>query len=116
MRLPCPAIPLLIEESDAWYNRNNDDGSFANQDQFSTRHAYRKAGSAVGGRGGGCNLAYLDASVGFFKAPVGPSDAAQEPQDLTANHLRILKGPRLLPYTVGSSNSGEWGWINKPGN
>lgn len=107
-------IPLLIEESDTFYNRNNDDGAFANLDQFSTRHATRKAGSAAGGRGGGCNLAFLDGSVGFFKSPVGPNDATAEAQDLTSNHLRILKGVRLTPFPVGSSAANEWGWINKP--
>jgi prepilin-type N-terminal cleavage/methylation domain-containing protein/prepilin-type processing-associated H-X9-DG protein len=107
-------IPLLIEENDTFYNSANDDGAFANNDQFSTRHATRKAGSAVGGRGGGCNLAYLDGSVGFFKSPVGPSDTAAEPQDLTSNHLRILKGVRFIPFTVGSSTANEWGWINRP--
>ncbi len=107
-------IPLLIEENDTFYNRGNDDGAFANLDQFSTRHATRKSGSAAGGRGGGCNLAFLDGSVGFFKAPVGPNDALAEAQDLTSNHLRILKGVRLTPYAVGSSAANEWGWINKP--
>jgi prepilin-type N-terminal cleavage/methylation domain-containing protein len=109
-----PAIPLLIEENDTFSNRQDDDGAFANVDQFSTRHAARKAGSAVGGRGGGCNIAYLDASVGFFKSPVGPNDAVAEPQDLVANHLRILKGSRLAPFTVGYSSASEWGWINRP--
>ena len=108
------AIPLIIEESDTFYNRSYDDGSFANNDQFATRHATRKSGSAVGGRGGGCNIAYLDASVSFFKSPVGPRDDLAEPQDLTANHLRILKGARFTPFTVGSSAANEWGWINRP--
>ena len=109
-----PGLPLLIEESETFYNRTYDDGAFANNDQFATRHAARKAGSAAGGRGGGCNIAYLDASVGFFKSPVGPIDALAEPQDLTSNHLRVLKGPRLTPYSVGSSGANEWGWVNRP--
>ena len=107
-------IPLLIEESETFYNRSFDDAAFANNDQFSTRHAARFAGSAAGGRGGGCNLAYLDGSVGFFKPPVGPNDAIAEPQDLTSNHLRVLKGVRLTPFPVGNSAAYEWGWVNRP--
>jgi prepilin-type N-terminal cleavage/methylation domain-containing protein len=110
-------IPLLIEEHDEFYNRSFDDGSFANNDQFSTRHGAKSAGSAAGGRGGGCNVGYTDASVGIFKAPVGPNDRAEEPGDLTCNKLRILKGSRLTPYTVGAtintSPLGEFGWVNR---
>lgn len=112
-----PAIPLLIEEHDLYYNRSYDDGSFANNDQFSTRHGAKNAGSAGGGRGGGCNVGYFDASVGIFKAPVGPDDRAQEAGDLTCNGLRVLKGPTLTPYTVSvvsdTTPLGEYGWVNK---
>ncbi len=107
-----PAIPLLIEEHDAFSNRSNNDGSFANMDQFSTRHASKGSGSAVGGIGGGCNIGYLDGSAALFKAPVGGNDRAAETRDLTANHLRILKGPQLTPFTVGMSSAAEFGWVN----
>jgi prepilin-type N-terminal cleavage/methylation domain-containing protein len=110
------AVPLIIEEHDLFYNQGYDDGSFANNDQFSTRHGAKNAGSAAGGRGGGCNVGYMDASVGIFKAPVGPDDRAAETADLTANGLRVLKGNRLTPYTVGSvlntTPLGEYGWVN----
>jgi prepilin-type N-terminal cleavage/methylation domain-containing protein len=111
-----PAVPLMIEEHDIFYNRSYDDGSFANNDQFSTRHAAKNAGSSAGNRGGGCNLGYMDGSARIFKAPVGPDDRTAEAGDLTCNQLRILKGPKLTPYTVGSSASNEFGWVNKPGN
>ncbi|HMN39419.1 MAG TPA: DUF1559 domain-containing protein [Phycisphaerales bacterium] len=113
------AVPLMIEEHDLFYNQSYDDGSFANNDQFSTRHGAKKAGSAAGGRGGGCNVGYMDASVGIFKAPTGPDDRAAEPGDLTGNGLRVLKGNRLTPYTVGAvlntTPLGEFGWVNRSG-
>jgi prepilin-type processing-associated H-X9-DG protein len=109
-----PSVPLMIEEHDLFYNRSYDDGSFANNDQFSTRHGAKNAGSAAGGRGGGCNLGYLDGSVGLFKAPVGPDDRAEELSlDLTCNNLRVLKGNKLTPYTVGASSTAEFGWLNR---
>ena len=107
-----PAIPLLIEEHDAFSNRSFNDGSFANLDQFSTRHATKGSGSGVGGRGGACNIGYLDGSAGLFKAPVGGSDRVADARDLIANHLRILKGPQLTPFSVGSSSAAEFGWVN----
>ncbi len=110
-----PAIPLLIEEHDLWYNSQDNDGAFANLDQFSTRHGSRKAGSDAGGRGGSCNVGYFDGSSAPFKPPIGPNDRAQEPGDLTSNHLRVLKGARYTPYSVGSSSDSalEWGWVNR---
>jgi prepilin-type N-terminal cleavage/methylation domain-containing protein/prepilin-type processing-associated H-X9-DG protein len=93
-------IPLLIEEDERWYNTQVDDGSFANLDQFSRRH----------GRSG--HIAYLDGSVGPFRTPTGGSDLLQEPNDLTANHLRVHF--RHLQYSVGSSSQFEWGWLNMP--
>lgn len=107
-----PAIPLMIEESHLFWNQQFDDGSFANLDQFSTRHGSRAFGSDAGGKGGGCNIGYLDGSAGLFKAPVGPYDATEEPQDLTANHLRIIKA-RGTSFTVGASAPNEYGWINR---
>lgn len=105
------AVPLIIEEHDQWYNRGNDDGSFANLDQFSKRHNAKQAGSAAGSRTGTCNVGYMDASVGLFSAPVGPDDRAQEAQDLVANHLRIIKGGNVA-HAVGSSTAAEYGWVN----
>jgi prepilin-type N-terminal cleavage/methylation domain-containing protein/prepilin-type processing-associated H-X9-DG protein len=112
-----PGIPLMIEEHDLFTNHSYDDGSFANVDQFSTRHGAKSSGSAAGNRGGGCNVGYFDGSAGIFKAPVGPDDRVAEPQDLVANHLRVLK-KGLTPYPVGSnidtSVLGEYGWVNRP--
>lgn len=95
-----PAMPLLVEEDERWYNLSYDDGSFANLDQFSKRHT--KA----------CNIAFLDGSAGQFKPARGAYDNQQENEDLTANHLRVHV--RNLQYTVGSSAANEWGWVNQP--
>jgi prepilin-type N-terminal cleavage/methylation domain-containing protein/prepilin-type processing-associated H-X9-DG protein len=94
------AIPLLIEEDEIWYNGPNSDGSFANQDQFSNRHAR------------GCNLAYLDGSAGRFVTPKGPNPQLEEPADLTCNHLLLeAKGHT---YSVSNSTPQEFGWVNFP--
>jgi prepilin-type processing-associated H-X9-DG protein/prepilin-type N-terminal cleavage/methylation domain-containing protein len=96
-----PAIPLLVEENQFWYNSVDDDGSFANADQFSHRHS------------GKSNIAYLDGSVGQFKSPAGPiGDGTQEPGDLTCNNLLYehFKGN----FPVGYSDSTEFGWANDP--
>lgn len=108
-------VPLLIEEHDEFYNRSFDDGSFAGNDQWSTRHGTRKAGSAAGGRGGGCHMGYLDGAVALFKAPVGGNDRAIEPQDLNATHLRMTKAPGTS-YMLNSSAANEWGWVNRSRN
>ncbi|MBX3404203.1 MAG: DUF1559 domain-containing protein [Phycisphaeraceae bacterium] len=110
-----PAIPLLIEEHDEFWNRTHDDGSFAGVDQWSTRHGARKAGSAAGGRGGGGHIGYLNGSVGLFKPPVGPNDRANEPQDLTAQHLRMVKAPGTS-YPIFESSAAEFGWANRSRN
>ncbi|MGE3108598.1 MAG: type II secretion system protein [Phycisphaerales bacterium] len=107
-----PGVPLLIEENHLFFNAQYDDGSFANLDQFSTRHGSREFGSEAGGRGGGCNVGYLDGSAGLFKSPIGPNDRLQEPGDLTANHLRLVKA-RGTNFTVGSSSAAEYGWVNR---
>ncbi len=104
------AIPLLIEEHDLFSNRSNDDGSFANVDQFSTRHYAKNSGSQAGGRNGACNVGYLDGSVGLFKAPVGIDNLVAEANDLVANHLRVIKG--RTAYSVGASSAAEYGWVN----
>jgi prepilin-type N-terminal cleavage/methylation domain-containing protein len=94
-------IPLLIEENQFWYNTQNDDGSFANLDQFSHRHR------------GQCAIGYLDGSVGTFKAPTGPlGEGVQEPQDLTCNSLLFESKNGNFP--VGYSSSAEFGWANNP--
>lgn len=107
------AIPLIIEEHDQFYNRPNDDGSFASIDQFSTRHGVKGSGSAVGKRGGGANLGFLDGSVELFKPPVGPNDRIAEDQDLASHHLRMIKH-RNLAHSIGASTAAEFGWANKP--
>ena len=94
------AMPLLIEEDEFFYNGGNTDGSWANLDQVSDRH----------GHGG--NIAYLDGSASRFISPKGPLARVQEPQDLTANHLRLEA--RGQQFTLGSSGPGEYGWVNFP--
>jgi prepilin-type N-terminal cleavage/methylation domain-containing protein len=116
-----PSLPLIVEEHDLFYNATtgHPDGSFANLDQFSTRHGAKNSGSSAGGRLGGCNVGYLDGSSGVFRPPVGPDDRTAEAQDLTANHLRVLK-KGFQPYPVGmvvdTTPLGEFGWVNKVGN
>ncbi len=94
------AIPILIEEDEWWYNVSVDDGSFANLDQFSRRHTRQG------------NVAYLDGSVAAFESPTGGRDTLQEPNDLTANHLRVHVRSQMYP--IGSSSAAEWGWLNRP--
>ncbi|GJQ28533.1 MAG: hypothetical protein HBSAPP03_04170 [Phycisphaerae bacterium] len=95
-----PAIPLLIEEDERWYNTQVDDGSFANLDQWSRRHT----------RTG--NVALLDGGVMQFATPSGGSDTLQEANDMTTNHLRLHA--RNIQFPLGSSSASEWGWVNKP--
>jgi prepilin-type N-terminal cleavage/methylation domain-containing protein/prepilin-type processing-associated H-X9-DG protein len=97
--------PVLVEESQWFYNVMYDDGSWSNLDQFSTRHGYD--GNA------GCNVAYLDGSVGFFSAPHGPLPGTQEPQDMCANDLRLEVTPAVY-YSLGGSTSTAFGWVNAP--
>lgn len=108
-------IPLLIEEHDEFYNRSFDDGSFAGNDQWSTRHGTRKSGSAAGGRGGGGHIGYLDGAVALFKAPVGGNDRAVEPQDLNASQLRMIKAPGTS-FQLNVSAANEFGWVNRSRN
>lgn len=95
-----PGIPILIEEDDTFYNITYDDGSFAWDDQFSRRHDKT------------CNLAYLDGSVSLFRTPSGSSERVAEPQDLTAQGLKLHAKGRQ--FDVYSSSAQEWGWINAP--
>jgi hypothetical protein len=107
-----PAIPLIVEEHDRYYNRQNDDGSFANLDQFSTRHGVREAGSEAGGRGGGCHIGLFDGGIMLFKPPVGPNNLMEEASDLTCRKIFLIKkGTATLP--LDSSSAAEWGWVNR---
>ncbi|MFN7020266.1 MAG: type II secretion system protein [Phycisphaerales bacterium] len=108
-----PAIPLLIEEHDGWYNRRDNDGSWAGNDQISKRHGVRESGSAAGGRNGQGNIGYLDGSIGLFKAPAGPNDRTEEAADLKAAQLRMVKHAGTQ-RTINSSAANEWGWVNRP--
>jgi prepilin-type N-terminal cleavage/methylation domain-containing protein/prepilin-type processing-associated H-X9-DG protein len=94
------SIPILIEEDERWYNISFDDGSFAQNDQFSNRHT---------GQG---NVAFLDGSVAAFRSPRGGSDRLEEPADLKANHLRLHAKNRT--FGIFSSNETEFGWVNSP--
>jgi prepilin-type N-terminal cleavage/methylation domain-containing protein/prepilin-type processing-associated H-X9-DG protein len=94
------ALPLLVEESHYWYNGQNDDGSFANRDQWSTRHQ------------GKCAVSYLDGSAGPFEPPSGGGEAAQDPEDLETRDLRLHVGSQS--YSVWYGRSGQYGWVNHP--
>jgi prepilin-type N-terminal cleavage/methylation domain-containing protein/prepilin-type processing-associated H-X9-DG protein len=94
------AMPLLIEEDETWYNVPVDDGSFAWNDQWSTRH-FRS-----------CNIAFLDGSAAAFKSPKGPRDDLEEPADLKTLHLRLHVNRRTFSLHYSAAN--EFGWINGP--
>lgn len=94
------AIPLLFEEDETFYNRQYDDGSFAWNDQMTSRH------------GQGANIAYLDGSGGRFRSPTGGSVRLEEPADLTAQGIKVEVNSRRFDLHAGASN--EWGWINSP--
>jgi len=94
-------IPILIEENQFFYNSVIDDGSWGNLDECSHRH------------NGGCNIAYLDGSAGYFVSPHGPKgDGYQEPQDMCCNDL--LLETSMGNFSVGHSNPMEFGWANSP--
>jgi prepilin-type N-terminal cleavage/methylation domain-containing protein/prepilin-type processing-associated H-X9-DG protein len=96
-----PSIPLLVEENQFWYNSVDDDGAFANADQFSHRHS------------GKCNIAYLDGSAGAFKGPTGPmGEGVQEAADLCCNNL-LFESWRGS-FIVSHSDPTEFGWANSP--
>jgi len=94
-------LPLLVEENQFFFNQPIDDGAFANEDQFSHRH------------NGGCNIAYLDGSAGYFKGPTGPlGEGVQEAADLCCNNL-LLETPGGK-FPVSSTTPYEFGWVNNP--
>lgn len=95
-----PALPILIEEHSRFYNAPYDDGSWANVDQITARHA------------GGANLGYLDGSASRFKTPHGAADEAEESLDLVSRDLRLLTKSGKFP--VWRSNPSEFGWANQP--
>lgn len=94
------AIPLLMEEDEEWYNKRNTDGSWANRDQISDRHTGR------------ANIAYLDGSAGLFTSPKGSNFEKEDNEDLNAWDLRLIVGQS--EFTVHSSSSREFGWVNQP--
>jgi len=99
-----PAMPILIEEDEIWYNNGNKvpDGTWAWYDQFSVRHM------------GKCNIAYLDGSGGSFESPKGASPDVEEPEDLTAKDL-ILAPMSNDEYTeLYKSKYDKFGWVNHP--
>jgi prepilin-type processing-associated H-X9-DG protein len=96
-----PGIPLLIEENQFFYNSPIDDGSWGNLDQCSHRH------------NGGCNIAYLDGSAGWFGSPHNRrGDGFCTAQDLCVNDL--LLETNTATYPVGHTNPSEFGWANNP--
>lgn len=97
------ALPILIEEHSTFYNNTSAgdiDGSFANADQWSARHARQS------------HMGFLDGSAMLFQSPTGPRQDVQETADMTCNALRLQAGPRRFP--LGSSAANEFGWVNKP--
>lgn len=100
------SLVLFVEEHEIYYNdasrwdEDYVDGSWAGFDQFTQRHS------------GACRLGYLDGSVDSFKAPTGPEQEDEEPQDLTAAKVWIPLRDRLYP--INGSNADEFGWVNGP--
>ena len=95
-----PALPLLIEEDQFFYNTSYDDGSWANNDQVTDRHS------------GASNLGYLDGGAARFKAPNNSYTERDTPADLVARHLKLLA--KNGQYDVWGSSSAEFGWANRP--
>jgi prepilin-type N-terminal cleavage/methylation domain-containing protein/prepilin-type processing-associated H-X9-DG protein len=94
-------IPLLIEENQFFYNAPIDDGSWGNLDEFSHRHH------------GGCNVAYLDGSAGYFKSPTNPrGDGFQSTQDLCCNN--VLLETVWGNFGTSSPYASDYGWANHP--
>ncbi len=93
-------VPLLIEEDELFYNMSYDDGSFAWNDQWTTRHG-RKS-----------NISFMDGSVSTFQSPKGARDNLEEPQDLKALHLQLHAGTRT--FNLYQSAANEYGWVNSP--
>ncbi|MBL1218137.1 MAG: type II secretion system protein [Planctomycetes bacterium] len=98
------AMPILVEEDEFWYNANIDDGTWAWNDQFTDRHY---------GRG---NLSYLDGSAGQFESPKGPQPDEEEPEDLTAQDLRLETNPGTEYSQLYKSKFDKYGWVNHPDN
>jgi prepilin-type processing-associated H-X9-DG protein len=94
------SLPLLIEEDETFYNRAYDDGSFAWNDQFTTRHDK------------GANIAYLDGSAGRFRPPSAGNVRLEDPSDLKGTNLRLHAKNRTFDLHFSAAN--EWGWINSP--
>jgi prepilin-type processing-associated H-X9-DG protein len=94
------ALPLLIEEDENFYNHDFDDGSFAWNDQISTRHF----------KGG--NIAYLDGSVGRFIPPSAGNVRLEDASDLKGIHFRLHAKNRT--FDLHYSSDTEWGWVNSP--
>src|SRR5262249_21458726 len=65
-----PALPLLIEEDTFFYNASYDDGSWANYDQFTDRHAR------------GANVGFLDGGAKRFFASNSTNSEQESPIDL----------------------------------
>jgi len=104
-----PGTPIFMEESLYWYNNGITDGLWGNRDQITDRHF------------GGGNVATLEGQVIHFKSPKGPSEAVEEPEDLTCNHFYATKKyemwRRIEPQNTDNNvNNAErgFGWINNP--
>ncbi len=95
-----PAIPLLVEEHDRFYNRTWDDGAFAWNDQLTTRHDR------------GASVAYLDGSVARMIPPRGGYDLVEETADLKTLHFKLQVNSRI--FDLYDSNANEFGWVNAP--
>jgi prepilin-type N-terminal cleavage/methylation domain-containing protein/prepilin-type processing-associated H-X9-DG protein len=94
------AIPMLIEESDAFSQNNYNDGAFATWDQFNTgRHQGR------------CSIAYMDGSVGTFAAPHGPKPTLATLKDLRCYNLLLHAG--AATYEIDWDIC-RYGWANDP--
>jgi prepilin-type N-terminal cleavage/methylation domain-containing protein/prepilin-type processing-associated H-X9-DG protein len=95
-----PALPLMIEEDEFFYNGPYNDGSWANVDQISDRHNHY------------ANLGYLDGSALRFRSPKGGGVEREEPRDLISQDLVLLANGREFP--IWQSSDKEYGWVNNP--
>lgn len=98
------SLPVLVEEDDQFFNRSStggfDDGSWAGRDQLTIRHT----GKAMIGN--------LDGTVTMIKPSKGPNALAEELQDLTAQHFKLLAKDQEFPMWDGQNS--PFGWVNNP--
>jgi len=99
---PMRGLPIFVEENSWWWNSTIVDGLWGNEDQVTQRHV----------RGG--QVAYLDGSVGLFKAPAGPVERLADGDFITNDIYVTVKSGDRFWYQLDGRVGKPWGWINNP--